>query len=64
MITATEWLTTEQAASYLQVATVTMETWRARRQGPPFAKVGRTIRYRRADLDSWLEQNRRQFDAA
>ena len=24
--------------------------------GPPYVKIGRMIRYRKADLDAWLEQ--------
>lgn len=27
--------------------------------GPPFVKIGRSVRYLRDDLDIWLEQRRR-----
>ena len=27
---------------------------------PPFLKIGRSVRYLRADLDIWLEQRRRR----
>lgn len=27
--------------------------------GPPFLKIGRAVRYRRADLDTWLRERRR-----
>jgi len=29
-----------------------------RTPGPPFVRIGRTIRYLKDDLDAWLEQNR------
>ncbi len=29
-----------------------------RTPGPPFIKVGRSVRYLRADLDAWLAQHR------
>jgi len=51
-----ELLTTVQAAAYLQVSPGTLEVWRAtRRHALPFLKCGRLVRYRRSDLDAWLE---------
>ena len=51
-----ELLTTEQAAVELGLSKTTLEHWRTVRKGPPFARVGpRCIRYRRADLDQWIE---------
>lgn len=38
----------------------TMQSWRLKGTGPAFLKIGRLVRYRRADLDSWLESRRRQ----
>lgn len=35
-----------------------MRQARMRRSGPPFVKVGRTIRYRVADLEAWLLAHR------
>jgi hypothetical protein len=31
----------------------------SRRGGPPFAKLGRRVVYRREDLDAWLTERRR-----
>lgn len=42
-------LTTAEAAAYFQVTERTVEAWRAKRL-LPFRKVGRTIRYKLADL--------------
>jgi len=30
-----------------------------RTPGPPFIKIGRSVRYLVSDLDEWLEQHRR-----
>ena len=39
----------------LGISPVTATKWRAGAMGPPFIKVGRLVRYRRADVDAWLE---------
>ena len=35
----------------------TFALWRTTNKGPKFVRLGRNIRYRRADLDDWLRQN-------
>lgn len=45
-----EWL-----AEYIGVKIKTLEAWRCRGQGPPFVKIGRLVRYRKSDVDSWVE---------
>ena len=51
-----ELLNEEQAGQYVGgLSPVTLQTWRSRGDGPPFLKVGRLVRYRRSDLDAWLE---------
>jgi hypothetical protein len=47
----------------------TLERWRQTGDGPRFVRVGRAVRYRRSDLDAWLESRVRsstseQVDAA
>lgn len=45
------------AAGLLGVKPSTLTTWRStRRYSLPYVRVGRLIRYRRADLDAWLER--------
>jgi hypothetical protein len=52
-------MTTRQAANYLAIAYDSLKTDRCRGQlGIPFHRVGRLVRYRRADLDKYLENNR------
>lgn len=45
----------EATAEYLQVPIRTIEDWRYRHMGPPFVKMGRSIRYRKKEVDRWLE---------
>ena len=51
----TEILTTLEAARYVRLGKPTLERFRLTGQGPRFAKLGGAVRYRRADLDTWLE---------
>ena len=50
-----ELLTRKQAADYLGVSKSTLDVWACTgRYNLPFIKVGRLVKYRKADLDSWL----------
>lgn len=48
-------LTTREAAQYLGLAVSTLNKWRCHGGGPEFLKLGRAVRYRRDDLDRFLE---------
>lgn len=48
-------MTVEEVAAYLRKPVRTLYAWRYRREGPPAFKVGRHIRYRKVDVDAWLE---------
>jgi excisionase family DNA binding protein len=54
-----ELLTQQQLAEELQVSVRTLERWRREGAGPPWVRVGRSPRYRRDDIDRWLEATRR-----
>jgi excisionase family DNA binding protein len=47
-------LTIEEVAEYLQVPVQTLYHWRYKRTGPESVRVGRFVRYRRADVEAWL----------
>lgn len=48
-----------QAASYLSVEVATLAVWRCTgRYALPYLKVGRLVRYRKSDLDAFLESRR------
>jgi predicted DNA-binding transcriptional regulator AlpA len=44
----------KQLCAELGISSVTSTKWRAKGAGPPFIKVGRLVRYRRADVEAWL----------
>lgn len=48
-------LNTAEAAVYLDLQKTTLEAWRCRGGGPRFVKLGRSVRYRRIDLNAWVE---------
>jgi excisionase family DNA binding protein len=51
-----ELLTREDAAAYLDVKPQTLACWAStKRYGLRYVKVGRNVRYRKADLDRFLE---------
>jgi len=50
-------LTPQQAADYLQLHPVTLARWRSRGTGLPYIFVGDQIRYRRVDIEAWLDRN-------
>lgn len=56
-------MTTAQAAEYLQLAEQTLEGWRRKRTGPPFIRIKRAVRYRKGDIDAWLEANKTESAA-
>ena len=43
-----------QAAAYIGCTPDTLRVWTSKRK-VPFVKVGRLTRFRRADLDAWLD---------
>ena len=48
-------MTRDEAADFLGLRPQTLAAWVVRRQGPPFIRVGRCVRYRLAVLERWLE---------
>jgi len=57
-------LTEQQAALYLSMSRSFLRQGRMngdrenRTPTPPYYKIGRSVRYKKTDLDSWLEQFR------
>jgi excisionase family DNA binding protein len=52
--------TEQQTADYLQVAVGTLRRWRAEGTGPRALRVGRTVRYRKGDVEDWLERQAKE----
>lgn len=50
-------MTTLQVSTYLQVPVATIYDWNHKEVGPRCIKVGRHLRWRRSDVDAWLEKH-------
>ena len=51
-----ETLTSKKAASYLGISEAALRLWRSHGEGPRYFRAGeKLVRYRRADLDAWIE---------
>jgi excisionase family DNA binding protein len=53
---STPLMSVEDVSVYLGVPVQTLYAWRSRGRGPASLRVGRHLRYRRVDLDAWVEQ--------
>lgn len=53
-VDTSEIMTTEEVAAHLRIPSATLYQWRLKGYGPPAMKVGRHLRFRRVDVDSWL----------
>jgi hypothetical protein len=57
-------LAEKEAAGVLEVAPGTLSVWRSTgRYALPFVKIGAKVRYRRGDLQRWLESRTRSNGA-
>ncbi len=57
-------MTEAQAAIELDTTVGTLQVWRSTgRYALPFIKIGRNVRYRRADLAAWIESRTRSTGA-
>ncbi|WP_395695054.1 helix-turn-helix transcriptional regulator [Nocardioides sp.] len=54
-----DFLTTEELAAYLKVPVPTVRAWRHNGTGPKGIRLGRHVRYRRTDVDRWIENHER-----
>lgn len=50
-------MSVEEVAVALDVTPHTLYIWRADGRGPKFVKLGRTVFYRRADVQEWIDSN-------
>ncbi len=53
-----ELFTLAELARYLRVPDATLRYWRHRGTGPRSFRIGRHVRYHRADVDNWLRDQR------
>ena len=50
-------MTGAELADLLCISTKTLANWRCQGKGPPFLKFGRSVRYRKSSVDTWLAAN-------
>ena len=51
----TKLLTTDEVAEMTGLSRETLAQWRSQKRGIPYLKISRNcVRYRQADLDTWL----------
>lgn len=53
-------MNTRHAAAYLGLSHHTLNQWRHQGRGPLFVRLGRAVRYRKSDLDAYLEESIRR----
>ena len=49
-------MSSEQVAEYIGLPIGTLHQWAYLGKGPTYMKIGRHRRYRRTDVERWLEQ--------
>lgn len=50
-------LTESELAVIIDVAPNTLAVWRMEQRGPDYTKLGRSIFYRRVDIEGWIAAN-------
>lgn len=55
-VVAEEWLSSQELADELKVPVSTVHAWRYRHRAPRAYTIGRYLRFKRSDVDRWLEQ--------
>jgi excisionase family DNA binding protein len=52
-----------EVSALLGLPVATLANWRCAGKGPPFLRVGRHVRYRRRDVDTWIDAQVRHPEA-
>ncbi|MFI6078896.1 helix-turn-helix transcriptional regulator [Actinoplanes sp. NPDC051343] len=50
-------LTIDEVVAWIRKPKATLYSWHSRGQGPPAIRVGNVLRYRRSDVEQWLENH-------
>lgn len=48
----------DKAAHYIGISVHLLNKWRSQGKGPPYYKLGGIVKYKRKDLDEWVEAQR------
>ncbi|MEP4198112.1 MAG: helix-turn-helix domain-containing protein [Aliishimia sp.] len=55
-----QFLNTAQAAHYLGYSTSSLEAWRCDGRGPTYYKMAGRVKYRKSELDAFMEAGRKE----
>jgi predicted DNA-binding transcriptional regulator AlpA len=53
-----QYLDTAQAAHYIGFSKSSLEAWRLEKRGPTFLKPSGRVKYRKSDLDAFMDASR------
>lgn len=59
MNSTAQFLREADAAKWLSISRKTLANWRVLRQGPPFYKIGKAVRYRIEDLEAYITTSKK-----
>jgi predicted DNA-binding transcriptional regulator AlpA len=51
----TEMMNEHEVAAFLKMSVASVRRWRLFHTGPKFVKIGSAVRYRREDVESWVD---------
>lgn len=57
-------MTVQDASEFLGLSVSTLNKWRCYGKGPVFLKLGRVIRYRKEDLETYIEERLKSSTSA
>jgi excisionase family DNA binding protein len=57
-LNGSEWMTSKEVAALVGVTAPTVRSWKHRGSGPPCYVVVGAVRYRRSEVEAWLEAQR------
>ncbi len=52
------WLNPQDVSREFSFSTSTLAKWRMNNLNLPFSKMGKYIRYKRSDIEAWIESNK------
>ena len=58
---AVEWMTEKQIAEMLGISRSTLQKMRFLRRGIPYTKIGRSVRYKKMDVERYMEEKKIVF---
>ena len=53
-VMAEEYLTVEEVCKWLKTSRATVNRWR--KQGMPFVKAGKLVRFKKSEVEQWLQK--------